>query len=214
MLTTRVLQWVAYMDDKIRDARAHLYQGYNFRGTSNWAIDLEDFLDPPSFSTSDGGSSDDDPKVTWDIVKANSIKGVAPTCDLTHRTGTWTTIGCDIPDVTDDLRSTADVRWKAVDAGSAWADALWRWKYCDRHYRSTFSVSVSNFFHMVEGTSCSDLATNTNCDATQKCQEARTSPDPGAIAGAGGYIVWNALTSVHAVRTDSTYCSLPTTSVL
>lgn len=36
------VQWVAYMDDDIKDIRKQLYKGLNFAGVSDWAISLDD----------------------------------------------------------------------------------------------------------------------------------------------------------------------------
>jgi chitinase len=51
-------KWVAYMYDDTRAARKATYSGYNFLGTVEWAIDLEEFT----------GDIDDD--FTWDCPNA------------------------------------------------------------------------------------------------------------------------------------------------
>ncbi|CAM1508945.1 Fc.00g026840.m01.CDS01 [Cosmosporella sp. VM-42] len=38
-------EWVAYMDDATKLDRAKLYASYNFAGTTDWAVDLEEFVD-------------------------------------------------------------------------------------------------------------------------------------------------------------------------
>ncbi|KAI0803704.1 glycoside hydrolase family 18 protein [Xylaria sp. FL0064] len=38
-------EWVAYMNDSIKASRASLYASYNFAGTSDWAVDLNEFVD-------------------------------------------------------------------------------------------------------------------------------------------------------------------------
>ncbi|KAK2797393.1 hypothetical protein FQN50_009194 [Emmonsiellopsis sp. PD_5] len=38
-------EWVAYMDDDTKSARAKFYDSYNFAGTTDWAVDLQDFMD-------------------------------------------------------------------------------------------------------------------------------------------------------------------------
>ncbi|KAL7936606.1 putative glycosyl hydrolase, family 18 [Trichoderma chlorosporum] len=38
-------EWVAYMNDSIKADRAKLYASYNFAGTSDWAADLQQFMD-------------------------------------------------------------------------------------------------------------------------------------------------------------------------
>ncbi|KAL7783620.1 glycoside hydrolase family 18 protein [Trichoderma ceciliae] len=45
-------EWVAYMDDTTKLDRATLYASYNFAGTSDWAVDLQEFVD--------GAGEDDD----------------------------------------------------------------------------------------------------------------------------------------------------------
>ncbi|GFG26431.1 killer toxin subunits alpha/beta [Aspergillus udagawae] len=46
-------EWVAYMDDDMKAARAKFYDSYNFAGTTDWAVDLQEFKD--------GNSGDDYP---------------------------------------------------------------------------------------------------------------------------------------------------------
>ncbi|KAL3952701.1 hypothetical protein ACCO45_012644 [Purpureocillium lilacinum] len=38
-------EWVAYMDDSTKTARRTYYTWLNFAGTSDWAVDLQDFMD-------------------------------------------------------------------------------------------------------------------------------------------------------------------------
>ncbi|KAH6892884.1 glycoside hydrolase family 18 protein [Thelonectria olida] len=38
-------EWVAYMDKGTKASRAKLYASYNFAGTSDWAVDLQEFVD-------------------------------------------------------------------------------------------------------------------------------------------------------------------------
>ncbi|KAG2027031.1 hypothetical protein GB937_000767 [Aspergillus fischeri] len=38
-------EWVAYMDDKMKATRAEFYDSYNFAGTTDWAVDLQEFRD-------------------------------------------------------------------------------------------------------------------------------------------------------------------------
>lgn len=37
-------EWVAYMDDKLKDIRTQFYLMNNFAGTTDWAVDLQKFL--------------------------------------------------------------------------------------------------------------------------------------------------------------------------
>ncbi|RFU78376.1 glycosyl hydrolase family 18 [Trichoderma arundinaceum] len=47
-------EWVAYMNDSVKADRAKLYASYNFAGTSDWAVDLQQFVD-------NSGQTDDYP---------------------------------------------------------------------------------------------------------------------------------------------------------
>ncbi|KAI1177579.1 glycoside hydrolase family 18 protein [Nemania sp. FL0916] len=38
-------EWVAYMNDSIKSSRASVYASYNFLGTTDWAVDLQEFED-------------------------------------------------------------------------------------------------------------------------------------------------------------------------
>ncbi|KAM5436548.1 putative chitinase [Microsporum ferrugineum] len=38
-------EWVAYMDDDMKAARSKFYDSYNFAGTTDWAVDLQEFVD-------------------------------------------------------------------------------------------------------------------------------------------------------------------------
>ncbi|KAJ5742571.1 glycoside hydrolase [Penicillium nucicola] len=55
-------QWVGYMTNDTKTKRATWYEGYNFGGTAEWAVDLEEFVDNDESSSSgssgSSGSSD------------------------------------------------------------------------------------------------------------------------------------------------------------
>ncbi|KAI9374613.1 hypothetical protein BJX61DRAFT_540623 [Aspergillus egyptiacus] len=38
-------EWVAYMDDEMKAARTEFYDSYNFAGPTDWAVDLQEFVD-------------------------------------------------------------------------------------------------------------------------------------------------------------------------
>ncbi|KAJ3573148.1 hypothetical protein NPX13_g4807 [Xylaria arbuscula] len=46
-------EWVAYMNSSIKAERASLYASYNFAGTSDWAVDLEEFVDGNGYGAYD-----------------------------------------------------------------------------------------------------------------------------------------------------------------
>ncbi|KAJ6559463.1 glycoside hydrolase superfamily [Mycena vulgaris] len=45
------VQWVAYMSNTTKASRTTLYKGMNMGGVSDWAVDLETYLTPPSPAT-------------------------------------------------------------------------------------------------------------------------------------------------------------------
>lgn len=38
-------EWVAWMDDDMKKYRSEFYDSYNFAGTTDWAVDLQEFLE-------------------------------------------------------------------------------------------------------------------------------------------------------------------------
>ena len=52
-------EWVAYMDDKTKGNRINKYQNLNFGGSSDWAVDLQEFLPNGGQNPSDGGDGSD-----------------------------------------------------------------------------------------------------------------------------------------------------------
>ncbi|PYI35708.1 glycoside hydrolase, partial [Aspergillus indologenus CBS 114.80] len=72
-------QWAGYMDDDIKASRAELYEGYNFLGIADWAIDL--LTSNGSTSASEGSSCEVyiDPSI-WD-EDSPSVTAV-PGCSL------------------------------------------------------------------------------------------------------------------------------------
>ncbi|KAH9871192.1 hypothetical protein J1614_006768 [Plenodomus biglobosus] len=52
MMVYNATEWVAWMDDDVKMSRTAFYDSYNFAGTTDWAVDLQDFND------GSGGSDD------------------------------------------------------------------------------------------------------------------------------------------------------------
>ncbi|KID93428.1 Glycoside hydrolase, subgroup, catalytic core, partial [Metarhizium majus ARSEF 297] len=50
-------EWVAYMDDNIKAVRSKVYDFYSFAGTTDWAVDLQEFLDG-SVDSDDAGDGE------------------------------------------------------------------------------------------------------------------------------------------------------------
>lgn len=137
--------WVAYMVESVRARRANIYKGYNMGGTTNWAVDLDKFQDPPNLIE---GS---DVKLSWQQIKQNIKKtGDAAACDKESRTGNWVTRECTEEFVASRLDYTSKERWEGLECSAAWNDTLIRWQFCDRPNNATFSDSVLDFLNLGE----------------------------------------------------------------
>ncbi|KAH6625093.1 hypothetical protein C7974DRAFT_454971 [Boeremia exigua] len=51
-------EWVAWMDDAMKEYRAQFYDSYNFAGTTDWAVDLQTFTDGSGGVDDDEGYTD------------------------------------------------------------------------------------------------------------------------------------------------------------
>lgn len=49
--------WVAYMNQTTKNGRINLYEGFNFAGTVEWAMDLEEFTEPITVDVADSIAS-------------------------------------------------------------------------------------------------------------------------------------------------------------
>lgn len=52
------------------------------------------------------------------------------------------------------MKYALEERWKAADGNSAWDDAIFRWKNCDRQEGKTFTELMINFLHADEQPGC------------------------------------------------------------
>ena len=195
-------QWASYMTKGTKDTRIQLYNTYNFLGSNDWAVDLEDFHEPPGPSNSEPESFS--LKLTWDMFKANVKSSGIATCNQSLQTGTWVSIPCTVPETSNILQYSPQERWKALDCDSAWSDAMTRWFGCDKPSQNgTFSESVANFVHVPPLAKCGDLANANNCDATLGCEAHNADVDDiTAKTGACGYEIWNSTVMVHEVRSN------------
>ncbi|PKS08412.1 hypothetical protein jhhlp_005356 [Lomentospora prolificans] len=114
------IEWVAWMDDATKKRREELYRSYHFRGTCDWAVDLQNFVEPPNYTGGDTASNADN--IGWLDVKQNLFETGRPTCDLERRTGSWVSISCTKDEVASVTSYLPWQRWEAADASSAWDD--------------------------------------------------------------------------------------------
>ncbi|KAI6778523.1 uncharacterized protein J7T54_005047 [Emericellopsis cladophorae] len=70
MLVYDKTEWVAYMDEDTKKARTSFYSSYNFAGTTDWAVDLQEFNDGPSGSDR---NNDDHPTISNRFSKCTKV---------------------------------------------------------------------------------------------------------------------------------------------
>ena len=133
------------MGDIVKQGRIELYTDLNFLGTSDWAIDLQEFI--PNFNIEE--------KVYADVSD-------------------WRTHSCMDTAVNDSL-SDPGPRWLAAGCDDAWADFLASWDAQPFANSSTFTNEVSNFFNGRPNWQCAELVENAqpeNCLPTFQCDNA------------------------------------------
>lgn len=171
-------QWVAYMSPLTKLSRQSLYKGLNLGGISDWATDLQKYLDPPII---DGAAADD-----WAAHKKEI---------LNQHSGNWTELQCTDEAVSDIRFLCPAQRWSQLDAPHAWSDALNVWEKVDKGGGLNFTTSISLTFDGPENVECGTLSSTSNCAQTLQC-------DGFANEGSGpaGYLIWNSMVYVHEVR--------------
>jgi len=137
--------WVSYMDDETKASRSAMYQGKNFLGSVEWAIDLQKYV--PTFKPVDEGLGD-----------GNNVTKTP-----------WQQATCQNPWITNAALFSKD-RWEAVGAEDAWNAAIASWK-SGAQGSLTFIQGISNFFHGPENMQCGQTADNSGCDNALTCQQ-------------------------------------------
>uniref|UniRef100_A0A0L0NAP9 chitinase n=1 Tax=Tolypocladium ophioglossoides (strain CBS 100239) TaxID=1163406 RepID=A0A0L0NAP9_TOLOC len=173
------LQWVGYMSPEVRDSRTALYKSLNMGGTTNWAIDLESYNDPPARSHS------------WSDFAVSLKTGLDP-YQVGERSGNWTSLTCTDRSVEGIRHLSPSERWNMMDCPDAWKDVIDVWKTYDRPDNLTFIRSISATLHGPELAGCGDLLPTNYCVQTIQC-----SPFIGSGSGPAAYEIWNSLVMVH-----------------
>ena len=136
-------QWVAYMDDNNKATRTAIYQGYNFGGTTDWAVDLQSFQDTSY-----------DPYEPSRRVVTNNY------------TYSWQSINCNNNEAAVNQTEDPATRWTQVGADTAWTDMLTAWAaYTGPEPFITF---VSNFFVGPQDLGCGGIGRD-SCDGGWGC---------------------------------------------
>ncbi|KAL5911482.1 hypothetical protein ACKVV7_010067 [Pyricularia oryzae] len=180
--------WIGYMDEALKATRTRTYQAYNFGGTIDWAVDLQQFHDPPG-----------EPGTTWGNFKVRALMSLeVEGCKSTQRTGDWINKSCTERLVRKESEYTPEERWSGLDCKAAWHDARLTWETCatDEHReKGLFARKIAEVFHMPGGYFCRDRRDNTDCQAVTTCVQRHDAK--GDYSGACGFWVWNSITAVH-----------------
>lgn len=178
-------QWVGYMSSDIRASRTAIYQNLNMGGTTNWATDLESFIDPPSRADS------------W----PGFVRTVKNGGDPESRTGHWIDKTCSNPAVSELSNYTPMQRWDMLDAEHAWDDAIYVWK---NKYRPkdefVLSQSIALTLNGPENMKCGSLTDSGQCDEMKVCDDFKGEGTGSKSTGAAAYLIWNSLVEIHSVR--------------
>ncbi|EXV01258.1 chitinase (glycoside hydrolase family 18) [Metarhizium robertsii] len=176
------IQWVSYMSPEVRSTRTVIYKTLNMGGTTNWAIDLEDYHNVPQDSASP----------SWAIFRENIKAGRDPD-QKGERHGNWTSLTCTDRAVVDNDNLTPSERWSRLDAADAWKDVIDIWKtYYRGKSTKTFTEAVSNILHGPQGVDCGTLQSSSHCDNTKECTDF-----VGSGTGPAGYEIFNSFVTIH-----------------
>ncbi|KAM7214753.1 hypothetical protein V8F06_009825 [Rhypophila decipiens] len=180
-------QWVAYMSENTKRVRTQLYTVLGMAGITDWATDLQVFNPVPK------------PQKNWGAFIALAATGANPKEDTNTSIGKWKDFTCTHEAVSNwgQAKMTPAMRWKAVDADSAWREIVAKWFNTDKDNRLTFIESVQLTTKMGTAKKCHTLDEEIdNCDAVLECDKGADGPDSGPAA----YLIWHSLVQMHKMH--------------
>lgn len=221
------IQWVATMDDAIRNERETLYAALHMGGSTNWASDLETYNDAPGgktwatfhFSVKSGLDPWDEltptgnckywariPPLFMTAVLRNFLRDIALSGDnLKLATNTkqiltpaW--LGTDLTctdESVENLALSPSERWAMFDGANAWADLIKVWSDTDSKEDKPFIFSISNSLHGHNDANCGLLVAS-DCDEGVSCSDF---PGVGINGQAvpAAYEIWNSFVIINQV---------------
>ncbi|EMT60851.1 Killer toxin subunits alpha/beta [Fusarium odoratissimum] len=169
-------EWVAYMSDSTKKRRISKYQGLNFGGVTDWAVDLQKFGKLEDSNLIE--IIDKDGKCKWKTKDGFSCLDKA---------------------VIESDMNPQD-RWNGVRAPCAWRDMASSWvdkrssqniNVTGKENANKFSRHVSDLADGYEKFDCASFSVGVNgCEQEDKCEDTRDS-------GPAGYFILNSFTSIH-----------------
>ncbi|KAJ4318853.1 hypothetical protein N0V84_006667 [Fusarium piperis] len=169
-------EWVAYMTDSTKRKRISKYQGLNFGGVTDWAVDLQ------KFGRSEGG-------IFIEIIEKD------PQCKWMTKDGF---------DCRNEAAKNASMvpgeRWNMLRAPCAWRDVVQNWeKERDgddidvNEYPNEFGRSASMFLDGAESFNCATISADSNgCKEVNTCFATED-------AGPASYFIINSFASLHTL---------------
>ena len=157
-------EWAAFMNEQNKLSRTYKWQGLNFGGVSDWAVDLQ------RFSVAEGGGGPGDPGPIGE--------------------GAWKSVPCTVEavkNVTMDPRK----RWEGVGADQAWKEIVKAWENRDKGEWEGFQFPtfVSAFLNGVEGMKCGIVKGENGCTDKYVCNDFEPNEDSGPAA----YFILNSI---------------------
>lgn len=191
-------QWIGWMSPDIRNHRAEIYANEEMGGTTNWAIDLEDYYSRPNTDTNharhpDGGIFFEQ----WNDFKKTVVSGGDPNHQLPRtdgeRHGQWSKMDCSYDGVVAGQRWTPKHRWESLDVSTAWDDLVDNWR--KNHLQDeSFMTNLMHATHGPEHFNCDNLVNDEACHSDKVCTEF-----VGEGTGPAAYMIANSLIRIHGV---------------
>jgi GH18 family chitinase len=184
-------EWVSYMSSSTKKLRATLYAIWGMGGTTDWAVDLQTFHDPPV------------PAKDWNTFKHVIRAGGDPKTD-DSRNGNWTDLDCQADAIVHKFDYTPSERWRALNADAAWNDVVRIWKNTDRPRNLHFMESVSQTLRMGAEANCGTFVReDDNCDQPLECPAGANAVESGRKpSGPAAQLIWNSLITIHQMHHD------------
>jgi hypothetical protein len=176
--------WVSYMDDQDQQQRANFYKALNFGGTTDWAIDLKNFMLDDTTIRNGGWRGE----MMRDSHSPFLLDGKLR-CQKDH---SWRDVKCDNPGM-QDVKNDPQWRWNMLKTDAAWCDAVSDWIDNSRGQPGidSFPDMISNYLHGEPNFYCDKL------DIVNLCHTGRCTQDG---TGAATQFILESLQNIHAVN--------------
>lgn len=211
--------WVSWMDDQDKIARANLYKSLKFGGTVDWAIDLVKFwkADLSDIIIHDIGNaySGGCGWISWGGMRGGGIwhgceksKGSNPAECGTDES--WRSIGCGNPGISK-YNDASETLWNNVKAPAAWCSGIKDWisKRDNELQGYSFPQQLSQYYNGPPDFYCDVLTTDL---ASSGCMTPSSCKGPDDQSAAAMQHILHSLHNIHEVRNNYSIIRLKLTS--